>query len=564
MKDLEKYLISLIIIAISLTISPKVYPTGIVLCYHKVGYSLEDIYSILPEMMTSQVELINKLGIKIVSIDYFTNEIPSEEKVVSITFDDGRRLPKNIIIFFETNNIPITLFIYPQVVGGNTFFSWKEISNLSERGFTIGSHSFSHPFLKGVSKEKLYQEIVYSKEYIEKKINKEVFAFAYPFGLADKKAYDLVKSTYKIGFLVDDKPIKNSSILPNKLSRFIIFNHTTLGQFREILDKVFEKSNTDYKVYTFESQVNSLRFKLYFFPTEYSETSILIIPSVFVGPSWAKLFIEKLRQFNISSYVFESELYSFPFYKYEIYKDLLVKLDFETISTSLKEVIDYLKNRTKKVNILTWGDGFDLFLHTIGKYEDKSFISKVIVLNPSLSGEINKNQIENNIKLYKNLLEKGKYDFENFRDNVKISTLLHLAFFKPKDTTPFLKEFGRLNNLNTFLKYISKNKHLKIENHKEKIEEYIESLEYSPFYPFSVVEPISYFLGLNQFLLSNFNKKPYNNIKTLVIYNDDYQNSFNLINKWNKNITGIEENISTVDMFLSDKVFEEIFKFIKN
>lgn len=551
-----------LILFLLLYFSANTYSKGVVLCYHKVGYSTDDIYYVLPEMMEEQIKLMNNLGIKFISVGDLTNSAQLK-KAVSITFDDGWKLPKSIIKFFKENRIPITLFIYPQAIGGKNFFSWEEIFELSENGFTIGSHSFSHPFLKGISQERLYKEVVYSKKYIEGKINKEVFAFAYPFGIADTKIYNLVKETYKLGFVVDDKPIINLTY-PNKLSRFIIFNHTTLGQLREIIDNVFDSSKLDYMIYSFKSSVNNLEFKLYYFPTEYSETTVLIIPSIFVGPSWAKMFIEKLRQFNISSYVFVNELYSFPFYKYDVYKHLIKDLDFETISQSLKKAIDFLsKNKVKNFSIITWGDGLELFLHATKDYKNKDFISKIIVFNPLYSGEINKNNLENNINVYKDLLKNKKYDFESFKDNVKISILLHLAFFKANELTPFKKEFGKVNNLDAFLKYISKNKNLKISNYDTRLENYIESLEYSPFYPFSVVEPVSYFLGLNKFLLSTISRIPNYDKETLVIYNSDHQNAFNLISKWNKSTVGLKKDLSTVEIFLSDSVFQEIFKFLK-
>lgn len=531
------------------------FSRNLVLCYHKVGYSLDDIYSILPEMIEEQIKMIKELGIEIVGIDYFTNNDYTNTYTVSITFDDGWKIPKETIKFFKEENVKTTFFVYPTAIGGKGFFSWKELIDLSNEDFIIGSHSYSHKFLKNLPTETILQEIVYSKEILEKKLGKEVFAFAYPFGIADKNSYLIASKHYKISFVVDDEPIKEQTP-PNKLSRHIIFNHTSIGQFREILDSIFENSNLDYKVYTVKSTVSPLFSRLYYFPVIYPESTVFVIPSMSVGPSWFMETINKLREFNIEVYVFISEIYSFPFYKYEIYYDKIKDISINTISSSLEKALNLIN---KKITVITWGDGMELLLHTLSLRNHPN-ITKIIAINPFLNNINTKKEILDNIAIYKNLLSKSKYDFESFRENVKISVLLKLALLRPNDTTPFKSKFRNSNNLQVFINYINSNKNLKIRLTQEKILEYIKQIEYSPFYPFSVVEPIPYYLDINKFWLNDYTNQ--NLPKISIFYNNDHKDAVNKLK-----IQGKKENfgdMSTVEMFISDKLINQLLTEIKN
>ncbi|MEN2997664.1 MAG: polysaccharide deacetylase family protein [Brevinematia bacterium] len=531
---------------------------NLVLCYHKIGYSLEDIYTVSPEMFEKQLRLIDDLEIKIVGIDSLTNLSTVPSFTVSITFDDGWKIPQRIIKLLRNKNTRATFFIYPLVIGGKGFFSWKDLANLTKDGFIIGSHSYSHKFLKGLSNDVLLREIVSSKKLIEEKINEEVFAFAYPFGIADGSAYSLASKTYKISFVVNDRPITKSAKM-YKLPRYIVFNHTTLGQFREIVDSIYECMNLDYKVYHIESQVKGLYAKLYHYPVTHPEASVLVIPSMSVGPAWFKTAIDKFREFNIEVWVFTSEIYSFPFYKYEVYYDRIKDFSLENVSMSLKKTINLLGSR--EIKIVTWGDGLELLLYLL---ETSKFtnISKIIVINPFLRGVKSYKEIKLNISAYKTMITKGKYDFESFRENVKTSVLLNLAFLMPKDQTPFEKEFGNLDNTQALLLHINKNLNLRFSKTEYPIDEYINKIQFSPFYPFSVIEPISYYLGINQFWLRLLKKTSLDIPKTVVFYNSEYKDNYAILS----NLTKLESEfheLSTVEIFVSDWIIGRMIKEIR-
>jgi peptidoglycan/xylan/chitin deacetylase (PgdA/CDA1 family) len=72
--------------------------------------------------------------------------------------------------------------------------SWNEISEMARQGVSFGSHTVSHPVLSAISNSQAREEIIKSKKTIEKKIQKPVTTFAYPFG----KEQDYNNNTLKI------------------------------------------------------------------------------------------------------------------------------------------------------------------------------------------------------------------------------------------------------------------------------------------------------------------------------------------------------------------------------
>lgn len=69
---------------------------------------------------------------------------------------------------------------------------------------TIGSHTFSHPFLSKCTEAELNHEIYESKIHLENLLNQPIEFFAYPTGDYDSRSIEAVKKAgYKAAFAVD-------------------------------------------------------------------------------------------------------------------------------------------------------------------------------------------------------------------------------------------------------------------------------------------------------------------------------------------------------------------------
>lgn len=111
--------------------------------------------------------------------------------------DEIRRIPKvsfrkSILDTFQLDEATIG------VQNENTFLSWDEIIQLSQNPLvTIGAHTMNHLSLTSLSDEELVDEIKFSKDEIERYIQKEVAHFAYPYGGvedAHAREYEVIKT----------------------------------------------------------------------------------------------------------------------------------------------------------------------------------------------------------------------------------------------------------------------------------------------------------------------------------------------------------------------------------
>ncbi len=82
-------------------------------------------------------------------------------------------------------------------LGKRLVMNWNEIADLSDRGFSIGSHTLSHVPLEDVDLKIAEKEIFESKRILENKINKNVNGFCYPRGSWNRDISNIVnKSGY--------------------------------------------------------------------------------------------------------------------------------------------------------------------------------------------------------------------------------------------------------------------------------------------------------------------------------------------------------------------------------
>jgi hypothetical protein len=105
----------------------------------------------------------------------------NKQAAISFTFDDGYPSGYNIIApIFEQYGYRATFFVIAgNIRDGITWGTWRQ---LSEKGFEIGNHSFSHISFKGLYDTAIIsREVNESYDLIERNIGKPPFAFAHPF-----------------------------------------------------------------------------------------------------------------------------------------------------------------------------------------------------------------------------------------------------------------------------------------------------------------------------------------------------------------------------------------------
>ncbi len=108
--------------------------------------------------------------------------------------------------------------------------SEDEIKKIS-RDFEIGCHAMTHQRLTKIREDQAYREILDSKLFLEKIINKDIKSFSYPYGDYNNKTRNLVK---KAGLIVG----RTSKSHSYKYSLDPLILETTLHTYNHVLDLV--------------------------------------------------------------------------------------------------------------------------------------------------------------------------------------------------------------------------------------------------------------------------------------------------------------------------------------
>ncbi len=134
---------------------------------------------------------------------FFAQRYDNSKNNILITFDDGYAswvdfvspiFKENEIkgLFFVNSGLVHTYgdvdqqqaFVYQNLLlsSSRKTISWEGVASLSREGHTIGGHTESHIRLSGSEEKIQLSEIQNDKIHIEKNIQKNISAFAYPFG----------------------------------------------------------------------------------------------------------------------------------------------------------------------------------------------------------------------------------------------------------------------------------------------------------------------------------------------------------------------------------------------
>lgn len=219
---------------------------SVVLCYHHVDEPARNEYTVTPQEFAAQLEHLKAGGYAVVPlsrvVDAHRGKGTLPPKAVAITIDDGWRCAnENALPLLKKFGFPVTLFIYPAMIGAkgdkNTYLDYQQFAR--DPAVSIGCHSWNHPNLlkdgekvQGDAREAwLRKEYVQSRLELETKLSMPVKWLAYPYGLYDAQVAALVKQAgYEAAFSVNAAPNSARSD-PMFLNRIMIMKSDGLKGF---------------------------------------------------------------------------------------------------------------------------------------------------------------------------------------------------------------------------------------------------------------------------------------------------------------------------------------------
>ena len=192
-------------------------PDLVVLCYHAVSRTWPAALSVTPANLRRQLASLVKRGYRGAT---FTEAVlgPPRAPTVCVTFDDAyvSTLTQALPILDELG-LPGTVFAPTAYIGAREPMSWPgidhwldtehrselvpmdwdDLAQLRERGWEVGSHTFSHPQLTQIDDDDLNRQLQRSKHDLESRLGADCTSLAYPYGDYDRR---VVEATHRAGY----------------------------------------------------------------------------------------------------------------------------------------------------------------------------------------------------------------------------------------------------------------------------------------------------------------------------------------------------------------------------
>jgi len=187
-----------------------------VLAYH----SLDDLGSTMsmpPRSFRRQMQYLKRVGFSSILLSELVEDIragrPLREDSFVLTFDDGFR---NVyeVAFPILQELDFTATVFPVTgymgttcgwdvghrnrrVGAHRLelLTWRQVDEMSRRGFEFGSHGAGHLRLTEISSDAVRDDLKRSKAELEDRLGCPCPLFCYPYGEVDEPVRDIVRQT---------------------------------------------------------------------------------------------------------------------------------------------------------------------------------------------------------------------------------------------------------------------------------------------------------------------------------------------------------------------------------
>jgi peptidoglycan/xylan/chitin deacetylase (PgdA/CDA1 family) len=230
-------------------------PTVPILMYHSIATTSNPRYrrfAVSQDLLREHLDHLADHDWKSMTVSEYVSSRSSTAgippKVVLLTFDDAfsdfftQALP-----LLQERGFTATLFVPAGGVGSTSqwmtfegetmrpLLDWAQLRDVAACGVECGSHSYTHPELDRLPPWRLAAELRRSREVLEQELQREIRAFAYPYGYHDARIRRETKASgYQSACAVGNAPAVASDD-PLALPRLTVPGGTTRRQFRHLM-----------------------------------------------------------------------------------------------------------------------------------------------------------------------------------------------------------------------------------------------------------------------------------------------------------------------------------------
>tara|TARA_Y100000589_G_C27118107_1_gene615195 strand:- start:717 stop:1448 length:732 start_codon:yes stop_codon:yes gene_type:complete len=148
---------------------------------------------------------------------------------IIITFDDGYKSIIPAVEFSLKNKFKTIIFVVTDYLDKEGFLTKKDLNYLSSKGCQVGSHTKSHANLNKLKMNLLEDELLESKQILEKIINKKVTSLSFPYGQKNKLSIKKAFQYYDLIYISRPLIFKNDSIIGR-----ISINKSNINKYENI------------------------------------------------------------------------------------------------------------------------------------------------------------------------------------------------------------------------------------------------------------------------------------------------------------------------------------------
>ena len=195
-----------------------------------------------------QMEYLHQRGFVGVSLAKFmTDRLTADEaarkglpadsrRPVILTFDDGDVSNYHFALpVLKEKGFSATFFVTIDEIGKKDRMDWPTIYDLGRQGMDVGSHGLTHTFLTAASSYALLNDLLASKQVLEKYMRRRVDFLSVPQGFYNKHVLQIARDVGFKAVCVSDAGYNDFSTEIFLLKRFTMRRHYGLKAFVSIV-----------------------------------------------------------------------------------------------------------------------------------------------------------------------------------------------------------------------------------------------------------------------------------------------------------------------------------------